>query len=207
MNAWYWLLLVAGTALLAILAVYHQRILPLERELVRPAWQPVEAARPSPGVRLERADDRLIVHYPGGAPLAFHAADTRVPDHGYAVLELGSRRLLALLDQGKRRRLYLIDAERAAQGGTLDAGMVGWWRHGNGYLLAAAGDRLVEVHRCLGRDLIYLVDPYRAMTGHAYGMGIERTLISPKPSLSWLAVEGQRLVVGEGQRAWQTEIA
>jgi hypothetical protein len=123
-----------------------------------------------------------------------------------AWITIGPRRLLAVMDRGWRRRTYLVDAERAAEGGRLRDGLVGWWRHGAGHILTADDGLVIEVHRCFGRDRLYWVDPLAAATGHAFGMGIERTVIAPCHGLQHVTLVGHEIHVSDGRRAWRARV-
>jgi hypothetical protein len=206
-TAVYLGIMAVGAALLLALARWHQRLLPLERVLERPTW--IETAEPLPPLaeNLECDQGRIVLHIAAGETLAFAAPGLDVGPNGWAVLDIGGRRLLALLDRGSRKRTLLVDPDRAAQGGSLDAGLVGGWRHGTGRLLAMAGHRLLEVHGSFGRDRIYVVDPLQAAAGAALSLGIAQTLFGPRRGLTRIRTHGRELLAGDGERVWKTDLA
>jgi len=121
-------------------------------------------------------------------------------------VRLGDRPLLIVLDRGRGRKAYVVDTARAAAKGDFDAGILGWWKHGTGTCVAAAGAHVIEVHRCYGRDRIYWIDPLRAMAGNAFGMGIERTLIAPTRNVDGVEYVDRCICVARGARMWKVEL-
>lgn len=203
---WYWIILGIGVVTLIVVALFHQSILPLERGLIQPEWTITDKHIPEGPDRVEVAGEEVICTCRDGTEQSFRAPGMRLALGALAFVTVHNQRLLAVLDRGRQRRTYLVDIARAAAKGDLLAGAVGYWRHGTGRLLAADGEHLIEVHRCLGRDRIYLLDASRAMQGHAFGMGIERTLIAPTISLGAAALRGRKIIVSTGPRIWKTEL-
>ncbi|MHA1568673.1 MAG: hypothetical protein ACTSXZ_04320 [Alphaproteobacteria bacterium] len=203
---WYLIMLAVGLAGLIVLALFHQWLVPLERGMIRPEWKPHRHEVPEGPDRVEVAGTDVICHCRDGSQLHFKASGMHLALGALAFVTVNDQRLLAVLDRGRLHRTYLVDIRQAADGGSLLDGVVGWWRHGTGRLLAADGEHLVEVHHCLGRDRIYLLDPARAAKGYAFGLGIERTLIAPIRNLGSVDLIGLDLHVSAGQRRWRTEL-
>jgi hypothetical protein len=202
----YYGLMLAGAALLAAIALFHHQLFPLERGLKTVVWRETHPIPPPPSSPVDFDGERVTVRCRDGATHAFGAEGLRLWPGAGAVIELGNRRLLALLDSGDRRRTYLVDVHRASQGGTLEHGLIGWWRHGTGELLAVDGPRVVEAHRTLGHDRLYWIDPLQAAAGHGFGMGLERTLVAPVRNISRLHIAGREIVVVKGDRAWRAAV-
>jgi len=208
MTAVYLAMMIVGALLLAFLAGWHQELLPLERRLTEPEWVDSTDDLAPPDEPIEIANGRVVLRLAEGATLAFAAPGLDVGPGGAALVEaVGGRRLLALLDRGLRKRALLVDPDRAAQGGTLHAGLLGHWRHGTGALLAGAGQRLLACHRGFGRDRIYVLDPQQAAAGRALSLGVKQTFLAPCRGLTRLHVRGRELRVARGDRAWTVELA
>jgi hypothetical protein len=202
----YWLTLLVGVVALALLTLWHQQILPLERGMAAVEWKRHREDVPEGPDRVEVAGDQMIIHCRDGSTLNFRAPGMRLALGALAFVTVNNRRLLAVLDRGEYQRTYLVDVYRAAQRGALFDGVVGWWRHGTGHLLAADGEHLLEVHRCFGRDRIYLLDPARALQGHAFGLGIVRTMVAPTRRLGSAELRGHEVFIAAGGDRWRAAI-
>jgi len=202
----YWLMIAGGIVILLWLAMWHQYLLPQERALIRPQWEPTHINVPEGPERVEVAGEQIICTCRDGNELVFKAPGTRLALGSLAFVTVNNQRVLAVLDRGRRHRVYLVDIYRAAEKGNLFEAVIGWWRHGTGWLLAADGEHLLEVHRCFGRDRIYLVDPALALQGTAFGLGIQRTLIAPVRRLGGVRLHDRTVYISAGHRRWQTEL-
>jgi len=205
MTAALQIMMILGGVSLLLLVVLHQRLLPLERIRVDPTWEPVNDAGAPPDQPVAVSEGRVRVRYPDGVEHEFSARGMDLSPAQCAVTHLGQRRLLAALDRGADQRTWLVDTERASQGGDLEAGVLGWWRHGTGFAIAGAGSHVIEVHRCFGRDRIYWVDPLDAMSGHALARGVERTIIAPVRRVDRVEFTGRQIRVSRGERTWVTD--
>jgi hypothetical protein len=203
----YWMIMIAGVVVLALLVASHHQLLPLERNVTAVEWKQHREEVPEGPDRVDVAGDQMIIHCRDGSQLNFRAPGMHLALGALTFVTVNGRRLLAVLDRARYRRTYLIDVYRAAEGGTIWAGLIGWWRHETGYLLAADGDYLIEVHRCFGRDRVYLLDPSRALQGHAFGLGITRTLVAPTRRLGSVALHGREVFIAAGKDRWRASIA
>ncbi len=199
-------MLVFGVLALVALAVWHQSLLPLERGMTLVEWRPHRDEVPEGPDRVEVAGDQINIQRRDGSELHFRAPGMHLALGALAFVTVNNRRLLAVLDRHQRRRTYLVDVLRAAERGTIEGGIVGWWRHGTGHLLTADDEHLLEVHRCFGRDRIYLLDPSRAIQGHAFGLGITRTLVAPVRRLGSIELRGRDVFLAAGDQRWRGSI-
>ena len=196
-----------GGVLLCGLYFFHQHWVPLERALLRLEWTETDEA-PCPGEsQVELTGTTMRVRYADGELHEFRAGGMKVSPECVTVIHLGNRRLLVLLDRSASKRTYLIDTARAAEHGAFGEGVLGWWKHGTGTCIASAGNHVVEVHRCIGRDRVYWIDPLRAMAGNALGLGIERTLIAPTRKIDRIEYRDRRICLARGSRIWRVELA
>lgn len=203
---WYLIMLGAGLLALLWLGYSHQWLMPLDRARIRPEWRPYHDEVPEGPDRVEVIGSQIGVVCRDATELNFSAPGSHLVLGSLAFVNVNGRRLLAVLDRGRRHRTYLVDVQKAAEHGQLEAGMVGWWRHGTGRLLAADDERLLQVHRCFGRDRIYLLEPARALKGQAFGLGIQRTLIAPVRRLGGISLHGHEIHVSAGKKKWKTEL-
>jgi len=203
---WYWLIIAVGVLVLAALVRWHQSLLPLERGLIEVEWEETDELIPEGPDRVELAGEQVIVQCRDSSELNFSAVGTRVTPSALAFVTVHGRRLLVLLDRGKRKWTNLVDVKRAGEKGELVDGLVGWWRHGTGHLVASDGMRLVEVHRCFGRDRIYIIDPAKALQGHAFGVGLEVMMVAPCRQLGRVSLRENEIVVSAGRRAWKAKL-
>jgi len=204
----YWGLMIVGAGLLALLVTFHQRLMPQERGIAGVEWEPLADKTEDRGVdTLDMHGEQVRVAYQDGTLHFFAAPRLKMPKRGWAIFRLNDRPLLAMLDRTFHRRVYVIDTALAARGGAMAAGLVSWWRHGTGFLLAAGGPHLLEVHRGFGHDRLYLLDPLRTVSWQSFGLGIERTIVCPCRNTDRVWSDGRFIYLGKGDDLWRTPLA
>ncbi len=124
-------------------------------------------------------------------------------------VELNGTRRMLISEYMHLYKTIVVDYEKAFAKGDASDAVVAWYRNaGFSRGLATDGKRLFEINGSLGDDLIYVIDPERALGGKYIRAGIDEKIAAPRWRTRDIAIRGDVIAMVDGRSdvIWATSL-
>jgi len=97
-------------------------------------------------------------------------------------------------------RTVMVDHEKAFERGSAEDALIGWYRNmGFAHAMTTYGTRVFEMNSSLWKDLIYVIDPERALHHKYLRGGLIKKIAAPKWRCRGIAVKDGTLALVDGK--------